>query len=97
MSPTTTLEDYVKERLEELPKMLDDEETEEGQKPNIRKAIEMYKNTELPGPKGIFHASYIQDGQPTTLDKIHGNSPYWREVSIIGIAVSFHFAKSSLN
>jgi hypothetical protein len=97
MSSATTLEGYVKERLIELPKMLDDKEIEEGQKPNIRKAIEMYKNKELLGPKGIFRASYIQDGQPTTLNKIHGNSLYWREVSIIGIAVSFHFAKSSLN
>jgi hypothetical protein len=33
MSSATTLEDYVKERLIELPKMLDDKETEEGQKP----------------------------------------------------------------
>lgn len=93
MSSATTLQDYVKERLKELPKLLDDTETEEGQKPNIRKAIEMYKNKELPGPKGISHATYIQDGQPTTLKKLHGNSPYWREVSIIGIAVSFLFAK----
>ena len=86
------LQDYVKERLEELPTLLVDKETEEEQKPNIRKALEMYRNGELPRPKTV----YFQDGKPTPHDKIHGNSPFWREVSIIGTVDLFFFAKRSL-
>jgi hypothetical protein len=85
------LQDYVKMRLEELPKLLVDRETEEEQKPNIRKALEMYKNGELPGPNTV----YFQDGKPIPHDKIHGNSPFWREVSITRTVDLSFFAKRS--
>ena len=45
---TTNLPDYIKKCLKELPNVLDDKETEEGQKPDIRKAIDMYEKQALP-------------------------------------------------
>jgi hypothetical protein len=64
----------------------------EKQKENIRTAIGLYQRKGLPGPRGIYHFTYIQDGKVCSLQETDLSSPHWSEVSITDIVVLCLFA-----
>lgn len=70
----------VQKRLAELQKMLDENTVPQEQRANITLAIEMYRKGEL--PRKLGELTLFQDGKVTTLEEIHGKSPWWAEVCL---------------
>ena len=80
---------FFKEKLNERIAPGDTEKQK--QKENYRKALELYENGELPGPKGIYHFTYIQDGKVCDIEDLHPFSPHWLEVRIAEVLWSCPF------
>ncbi|KAH8821005.1 hypothetical protein F5884DRAFT_850250 [Xylogone sp. PMI_703] len=74
-SPAIVLPPFdVEKRVNEPQEML--KSGAEGQNQNIELVIEMYRKGDL--PKGLGYLTIVQDGKVTTVDGVHGNSPWWR-------------------
>lgn len=76
---------YRQERIEFLQKKLRGNITEKD-KENYAKALELYQKGILPGPKGKYHFTYIQDGKVCDLDDLRPG-PYLTEVRITEIII----------
>lgn len=61
--------------------MLDEEQVDSKQEPNIRCAIELYRKGPLPGGAGPF--TMFQNGKVITVKELHRFSPLWLEVSML--------------
>ena len=61
--------------------MLDEEQVDPKQEPNIRCAIGLYRKGPLPGGAGPF--TMFQDGKVITVKELHRFSPFWLEVSML--------------
>jgi hypothetical protein len=72
--------------------MLETPKIPEKQKENIRTAISLYQKKALPGPRGIYHFTYIQDSKVCSIQEIDLTSPHWSEVSNTDIVVLCLFA-----
>ena len=76
---------YRQERIAFIQKKLK-EKLPENQKKNYSKALELYQKEILPGPKGKYHITYIQDGELCDINHIRPG-PYLVEVSMIELVL----------
>ena len=71
------LADYSSYRIRSLETRLNDPSTWESQKPNLRLAIEMYRNGELPKLDGLI---FFQHGRVVERKDLDPKELYWWEV-----------------
>ena len=66
-------------RIGEIQAIIDDEKTPEGQRKNLEFLIKLYKERKIDG----YEIVYIQDQKIIQRKELHGNSPWWNEVSYL--------------